>query len=411
MLIAHPALGYLVGETYKKKKKLKLSDSQTVFWVVWAVVTGIGPDWDFFLAPLTGTPVFLHRHMFTHTPGFWIILGLILLFTIKLWGDKLTKLKLIINPKHAKDLVYVLFINVFLHLFTDVISGAIPVFWPFSNSVYTLLGTVLPYRYDRLPQLTSVLIVAELIIWVTAVKMFFTRTRRGNTVAGSRTTLVTAILALLLIFIPVCTLSILTYRPAPLNIDYDPDYDKDKIKNTEDNDINGNGLLNISEIYTNEYHEKLKIATEFTANRTTLSLPQELTKYSQYGTLFNLIPNNETLVSYLLMEVGFSIKNDILQDAIIYPERYGIPTKINSYTYPATYTVENLYTYINTYNNMPTKLDTGIIVFTKDIYTEELQVFVIYSVNNALSEVTVLTTSDGWTLEKRLIQVSELVPY
>ena len=163
MLIAHPFVGYLVGKIFQKENIL-LNDSQQLFWNIVAIIGGIGADIDFFLAPLLSIPTFRHRQIFTHTPLFWIIISLSLYLLLKLIGSKLTKFKQIIHPKFARSLITMFFINTLIHLFLDTISGAIPVFWPFDTTPFTLLGYIIPNPQSSIQYLTHPTFIFEILL-------------------------------------------------------------------------------------------------------------------------------------------------------------------------------------------------------------------------------------------------------
>ncbi|MCH2078395.1 MAG: metal-dependent hydrolase [Rhodobacteraceae bacterium] len=114
MILAHLPAGYLVGRAMPAAP-----------WVIpAAVLGGILPDFDLLAFYLWDDRAFHHHRYWVHIPGFWVLVAAITApFISRAW-----------------KLPWLAFLTaIFVHIALDSIVGGIVWFWPFSDTMYTLI--------------------------------------------------------------------------------------------------------------------------------------------------------------------------------------------------------------------------------------------------------------------------------
>lgn len=137
MLIAHGPIAVLTAFAFQKKEFNSLSYTEKVLFIISSVILGILPDFDMFYLVARGRPAFQHHDLISHTPIFWIVLGIILFFSMKIF--KFPK-----SDTFKKMFLVTLLIGALSHIFADLFTGYIMLLYPFSNQYFTFLGGLLP---------------------------------------------------------------------------------------------------------------------------------------------------------------------------------------------------------------------------------------------------------------------------
>ncbi|HOU75826.1 MAG TPA: metal-dependent hydrolase [Candidatus Dojkabacteria bacterium] len=395
MLIAHPFIGYLVGKIYQKKKSISLTDSQQVFWNVVAIIGGIGADIDFFLAPLLSVPSFRHRQLFTHTPFFWIITGICLYGAVYLLRGKLTKFKNVINPKYAKNLVIIFIFNALLHLFFDIISGAIPILWPFNSQPFTLLGYIFPHPQSSFQYFTHPTFILEFILIMLSTYTFLINNIVHKTIKKK--------FPIIFIFIILLSASIFlqqnSYKHDRKNINFNPDIDYDNIRNSDDNDIDGNGFLNIADLSNSETKECITNSLENIVQNKPLSIPKKLQNNSFVSNVVKLTPiiqNDMDLILKVFGECNISLENDIKADIIENPLKYNREKPSSYKDLNQTLTFNNLSTYISSHINIPIELNRGDLLITKSTDGTINGIYFVWEIDKNGENIKVISSSENW---------------
>ena len=247
MFLVHGPISYLANEAIQKEKISGLKQSQQIFVAVLSLIFGILPDFDFLILMMFDRPSYTHHDFFTHTPLYWIAVWFVLFIFSKLIYPEINR-----RTKQflTKDLLDVI-INAFLiaglsHLLADLVVGNVMLFYPFSNTHFTLLRYILQPSYFT-GYFGSVYFAIEIIIlavffWVFS-KKFLKKHKWDDVVAYILLTL-SSIYLLFTLF-----LSFQTYNKSFLEesnkpyIDYDMDYDG--LREIEDLDVDNDGVDNI----------------------------------------------------------------------------------------------------------------------------------------------------------------------
>lgn len=136
MLIAHGPIATLLSVCVVKNEFKKFKTVEKVLFMLLTLLLGILPDFDIFYLVSRGKSPFMHHHLITHTPIFWILLGLILYLLITIFNfPKSRKLK--------KVFILTFLISSLSHLFFDLFTGHIMLFYPFSKNFYTIFGNLI----------------------------------------------------------------------------------------------------------------------------------------------------------------------------------------------------------------------------------------------------------------------------
>lgn len=424
MLLGHPFIGYLTGKLYQEKYNIKLTESQQLFWNVIAVIFAIGPDFDFFVGPAVGVPTWLHRYFMMHTPFFWLAMFGIIWVAYRFLGSYSTKIKTLVNPKFVKHLITLAMFNSMIHLVVDILIGGIKVLYPFSNTMYTVFGQIMPYPADRTTYFLHPLFIIEILVLFMGIMVFLSeygliKVDKNWSVRKifGKFKFFTYIWAVF--FVAVTALYFNTYIPTSESIDYKPDYDFDMIKNLEDNDNNQNGIINITDtIENNSIRNCLHREVSNLARKTPISLPQSYAGNTSLVTTARagkVITDNLDLVSKVYTTCGFLLSNDLKYDVIQSPTEYGISGQISSYNQTKNLlTLKNVYYYVNKHAQMPTDLEAGDIIFTKDANdaTKPVRIYMISNVAPGTGEITALTTTDSsWHITEIIIDRANILEY
>lgn len=135
MLIAHGPIATLTSAFVVKDEFKKLKIVEKVLFILFTLLLGILPDFDIFYLVARGQSALMHHHLITHTPIFWILLGLILYLLMKIFHFP--------KSKRLKRMFFLTFlISSLSHLFFDLFTGHIMLFYPFSKHFYTIFGNL-----------------------------------------------------------------------------------------------------------------------------------------------------------------------------------------------------------------------------------------------------------------------------
>ncbi len=163
MIIAHPITGLAVTSITKKFLGKLTKKQEKIIWIV-GITSAILPDFDLAFAVLTGQSH--HHHFITHTPIFYLVIGLVLatiLFVIEQINSRTNdkrqtsnvekkiitrNSKLItkpskITPKQiafAEQLIILFLINTVVHILMDIPAGQLHPLWPVYNETISLLN-------------------------------------------------------------------------------------------------------------------------------------------------------------------------------------------------------------------------------------------------------------------------------
>ena len=130
MILAHPFAGacttHLVASRWKKLN----TKQQALVWVT-GITASILPDLDLALTPFF--PGTSHHLFLTHTPMFYLVIGLI--FALVLLYFEKAKGK---NVLFVEKLLIVALINIFVHISLDVVVGNLRLLWPIDMTTYNI---------------------------------------------------------------------------------------------------------------------------------------------------------------------------------------------------------------------------------------------------------------------------------
>lgn len=115
MFIGHLPAGYLL--TKKIQSVLK---TDRFLWV--GLLASILPDLDLVYFYFVDNSQYLHHGYWTHIPFYWFVI-----FSIALLAALLSK------KKDYRDIVFIFFASIFMHLLLDTIVGKIQWLYPFSE--------------------------------------------------------------------------------------------------------------------------------------------------------------------------------------------------------------------------------------------------------------------------------------
>lgn len=143
MFLAHAPISFLTNEIIQKKRISKLTQNETIFVGIFALLAGILPDLDLFVLQGLDLPVFIHHQIISHTLIFYIALWLIfkLLFALiyKLFSKKTTKF---LNKEFLNIILDTFLIGTIVHILADFLVGRIMILYPFSTQGYTIFGSL-----------------------------------------------------------------------------------------------------------------------------------------------------------------------------------------------------------------------------------------------------------------------------
>ncbi|MFQ6548236.1 metal-dependent hydrolase [Aestuariibius sp. 2305UL40-4] len=157
MITAHLPAGYVLGRSLTSAR-----------YVVPAAVFGAAlPDLDLIWFYLIDDRAFHHHHYWVHIPGFWLIVGAVVLPLVR-------RAKPALLPAGIA-----FFLSIFLHICLDAIAGGIAWAWPFSDRFFTLIEV--PARFDHwvLNFILHPVFLIEVAIWAAALTLPVGRRREA----------------------------------------------------------------------------------------------------------------------------------------------------------------------------------------------------------------------------------------
>jgi len=247
MFLAHAPISYLANESIQRKKIATLKNSQQIFIAILSLICGILPDFDFLILMIFDRPSYTHHDCFTHTPIYWIAIWLILTVFLKIIYPRLNRKT---QQYFSKDLVKIS-LNTFLiaglsHFAADLLVGNIMIFYPITDTPFTIFRYIFEPSYFT-GYFASVYFAIEIVVIAVFFLIFSRKFLKKHTWDNIVSYTLTALSTLYLgfsIFINFQTYnnSFLSDSNKPY-IDYDTDYDT--LRDTEDWDIDNNGIDNI----------------------------------------------------------------------------------------------------------------------------------------------------------------------
>jgi inner membrane protein len=260
MFLAHAPISYLANETLQKKKIASLKNSQQIFIAVLSLIFGILPDLDFLMLMMFDRPSYTHHDFFTHTPIYWIGLWLILVIVFKIIYPHLSrKTKQFLTEDLLKIVLNSFLIAGLSHLLADFLVGNIMLFYPITDRYFTIFRYVFEPSYFT-GYFYSVYFAFEIVIiaiffWVFSKR--FIRKHKWDDVIAYILIILSTLYLLFTIFMNLQTYnnSFLAKSNKPY-IDFDMDYDT--LRDTEDWDVDNDGIDNILDSNTEELVENTR---------------------------------------------------------------------------------------------------------------------------------------------------------
>ncbi len=250
MFLAHAPFSYLGNEILQRKAIKKLKSEEQIMVGLFALFFGILPDFDMFVLTFLHIPTFLHHDVISHTPIFYIVIWAVLRVLIKpvstLLNKKITK---VLHNELLCILVDTFLIATLLHIFADLLTTDIMLFYPLSDIRFTV------FKYLLEPNLfagytLSPLFAMELVVLSLFVTTIYKKYLAESLVISILTKAFVGIASVYLIFSIYMNLN--TYNSSYLydsagKINYDLDYDS--IVDHSDAQIHGvENILNISSV-------------------------------------------------------------------------------------------------------------------------------------------------------------------
>lgn len=236
MLIAHGPLASLLLKSKLVREFQKLTSERKAILIILALLFGILPDFDFFILIALSKPYFLHHHIITHTPIFWISIYFLGKYTYPIIvGRKDNFIELILK---------VFLISTLSHMISDMFTGHISLFWPFYDRGFTIFGQLLPTNvfagYEKHPIfILEAYIVAIALAWlVTLVRRYSGNLHYKVITVG-----------FIAILLPISLIYSQTYNPVihPIDSRGMPNYDldEDTLVDALDYDVGNTGKNNL----------------------------------------------------------------------------------------------------------------------------------------------------------------------
>ncbi len=135
MVFAHPFSSLVVTKIIQPlwNTKNMTKRQELLVWAT-AIISTVSPDFDLVYAVLTGEN---HRFLVTHTFLPYIILATILLtFTFVFSKQLINSKKDFLHPAFLRIIIFIAFLGVALHLFTDTLGSPVRLLYPFSNKEF-----------------------------------------------------------------------------------------------------------------------------------------------------------------------------------------------------------------------------------------------------------------------------------
>jgi inner membrane protein len=247
MFLAHGPVSYLANETIQKEKISGLKNSQQIFVAVLSIIFGVLPDLDFLLIMMTDRPPYTHHDVFTHTPIYWVAIWLLLFLLSKIIYPQLSR-----KTKQflTEDLLQIL-LNAFLiagisHFLADWLVGNIMLFYPLSTKPFTVFRYIFEPSYFT-GYFLSVYFAIEIIIISIFLLVFsrkFLKKHKWDDIVAHILITLSVVYLGFSVFINLQTYnnSFLEEANNPY-MDYDIDYDA--LRDTQDMDVDNDGVDNI----------------------------------------------------------------------------------------------------------------------------------------------------------------------
>lgn len=252
MLIAHASISIIANrlfnkQGYKNKKISIVSD-------IMAGLFGILPDFDLFYILASNNSAFNHHDLISHTPIFWIFVFLILRYGLYAISNLFNKET---GKAFNKNIINIftssLLIGTLSHLFADLFTAEIKLFYPINNYAYSFLGNIAPtnifvgYKLHPVFGLELVLIITSLYMLAQA----YLNISKFKTFLKYLTIIIAVLISLPYIYIYQ-----ITYHKEifPLQSNGLSNYDKDNdhLIDSADLDTNNDGQNNIQDVDYNK---------------------------------------------------------------------------------------------------------------------------------------------------------------
>jgi len=135
MFLAHAPLSYLGNEIIQRKSIKQLKSHEQILVALFSFFFGILPDFDIFLLTFFRIPTFLHHEIISHTPIFYISIWILLRLIAKPFSRILNKkTEGVLHFDLLNILINTFLISTLLHIFADVLTSDIILFYPFSEA-------------------------------------------------------------------------------------------------------------------------------------------------------------------------------------------------------------------------------------------------------------------------------------
>lgn len=328
MIIAHGPLSAITIEVVRKKFFKKTDKRLLPTVLILSLITGILPDFDFFILAARSMPSFIHHSLITHTPIFWLIVTGASYLVIKLVEKYSRKgLKEVLQNGGSELLACTLLIGTMSHMIADLVTGHIMLLYPISDYAFTITGDTLRINptvsYYFHPFMVLELAIISTFI-ITILRMIFPISKEYIKRIISISSVI--ILALLLL-----TLDnhLNTYNPniqRHSNNMINNDIDSDGIIDFKDHDTNDNGRDNVEDIDRSKLVDNLDRIVK-SNKRTVLRSNFDSSFLERIGYL-----SSYSLISTTYFESGYPLEpviKKVLRKSNDYDEK--VPYNLDSY--------------------------------------------------------------------------------
>lgn len=248
MYLAHGPISFLANETIQKKKIKKLNSNEHILIALASFFFGILPDFDLFVYSMLNIPTFMHHDFISHTPIFYIAIWILL--------------KILVNPIHTllnkrtgktlnREFLHIL-VDTFLiatmgHLLADVLVTKIMLFYPLTDSKFTLLFRILEPSLFSGYFLSPIFFLELIFISIFTLVLYrtFLKENRFINALTKSFVVITTLLFPFSIYVLLNTYNRSYMYDQDGKIQYDADYDT--LKDTLDMDIGNVGKDNITQ--------------------------------------------------------------------------------------------------------------------------------------------------------------------
>ena len=172
MFLAHGPISFILNEKIQKKEIGKLKPGEHIAIALLSLFFGILPDFDLLLLSMTNYPPFQHHQVFTHSILFWLLMWLLLRFSIQLLKRITTgSIQKALSDTFLNVLHRAFLIGTMSHLLTDILFSYTQIFLPLQYEV-TILGNIFSRNYFG-GNFFSVSMMVEVLILIFFVYLFF----------------------------------------------------------------------------------------------------------------------------------------------------------------------------------------------------------------------------------------------